>query len=81
MVHSDRTVVVLLHTHTHFSSWLSTFFDSVSSSKNSTYSDMSKDNITAYFSNLFTFLKLAFYVYFHVNTDCFLPVFHWDFIR
>jgi hypothetical protein len=42
-VHSDRTVVVLLHKH--FSYWLSTLCCSISSITNRTYTNMSEYNI------------------------------------
>jgi len=57
MVHSERTVVVLLHSH--FSSWLSTFCNSVSIIMNCTYTSMSKSNITAYVNSLITFFIIT----------------------
>jgi len=43
-VYSNRTVVVLLHKH--FSSWLSTFYNSINIIKNCMYTTMNKSNIT-----------------------------------
>ena len=48
IVHSDSTVVVLPHKH--FSSWLSTFFISISTVTNCTYA-----NVMAYVNNSFLF--------------------------
>jgi hypothetical protein len=62
MVHSARTVVVFLHKH--FSSWLSTFCNSISIIMNGMYAVMSKSNITAYVNSSFPFLMLAYYVCF-----------------
>jgi hypothetical protein len=45
-VHSERSVVVLLHKH--FSSWLSTFCNSVGIFTNCTYATISESSITAY---------------------------------
>ena len=59
-IHSDRTVVVLLHKHIH--SWLITFFNSVSIIANCMYATMSDYNIMAYVNNLFIFFKSAYYV-------------------
>ena len=47
MVHSDRTVVVLLQKH--FSSWLSTFCNSISIITNYMYAAVGQSNIMAYF--------------------------------
>jgi len=47
---------------TYFSSWLSTFFHSVSTIANYTYDTMSKSNITAYVNSSFTFFKSAYYI-------------------
>jgi hypothetical protein len=55
MVHSNRTVVALLHKH--FSSWLSTFCKSVSIIANCTYTTVSECYITAYVNNTFTFFS------------------------
>lgn len=74
MVHSDRTVVVLLHRH--FSSWLTTFCNSVSIVTNCTYITMSESNIMDYVNNSFTFFMSAFYSYFLFSINCFLPFFH-----
>jgi hypothetical protein len=79
MVHSNRNDVVLLHIH--FSSWLRTFCNSMSIIMNSTYATMSKSNITAYVTNLFTFYKSAYYVQYLFNTDCILLIFHLDCTR
>ena len=49
MVHSDRTVVVLIHKH--FSSSLSTFFQSISIIINGKYAAMIESNIMAYVNN------------------------------
>ena len=38
-VHSDRTVIVSLHKQKHFSSWLSTSFNSISFIMNCTYAN------------------------------------------
>jgi hypothetical protein len=43
MVHSGRSVVVLLHRH--FSSWLNTVFNSVSIITNCTYATVSESDI------------------------------------
>jgi hypothetical protein len=59
-VHSKRTVVVLLHKH--FSSWLSTFFNSISIITNCTYTTTSESNITEFVNNSFHFFKLAYYI-------------------
>ena len=53
-VHSDRTVVVLIHKH--FSSSLSTFH-SISIIIKCKYATMSESNITAYVNNWFTFMS------------------------
>jgi len=78
-VHSDRTVVVLLHKH--FNSWLSTFCDSISIIMNCMYANISESHIMASVNNLFDFFKLAYYIYFLFNTDCLLPDFHLDCTR
>ena len=51
MVHYNRTVVVLLHKC--FSSWLSTFCNSISIIMNCTYTTMSESNIAPYTNNSF----------------------------
>jgi len=53
MGYSDRTALVLLHEH--FSSYLSTFFNSISVITNCTYITLSNPNIMAYVNNSFTF--------------------------
>ena len=75
-VHSNLTVVILLHKH--FSSWLSTFCNFVSIVMNCMYTNMSEWNVTTYVKNLFTFFRLASYVYFLFFTNGLLPIFHLD---
>ena len=48
-VHSDRTVIVLIHKH--FSSSLSTFFHAISIIINCKYATVSESNIMAYVNN------------------------------
>ena len=79
MVHSDRTLVVLLHKH--FSSWLSTFCNSISITMNCTYANINESHIMASVNNSFNFFKSAYYVYFLFNTACLLPNFHFDCTR
>ena len=67
MVHSDRSVVLLLHKHS--SSWLSTLCNFISINTNCMYAAMSESSILTYFSNMFTFFKLPYYVQFLFNTD------------
>jgi len=50
-----------LATHTHFSSWLNTFCNSMSIIMNCKYAATGESNITAYINNLFTFFKSAYY--------------------
>jgi len=57
MVHSDWTVAVLLHKP--FSSWLSTFCNSIIFFTNCTYAKMSELNIVAYVNNAFTFFQIG----------------------
>ena len=57
-VHSDRTVVALLHKH--FTSWLSPFCNFIGIMMN--YATMSESHTTAYVNNSFTFVKLAYYI-------------------
>jgi len=78
-VHSDRTVVVLLHKH--FSSWISTFCNSTSITMNCMYANISESHIMASVNNSFNFFKSAYYVYFLSSTDCLLPNFHLDCTR
>jgi len=63
-VHSARTVVVLLHKH--FSSWLSTFCNSISITMNCMYANISESHIMASVNNLFNFFKSPYYVYFSI---------------
>jgi len=60
LVHSDRTVVVLIHKY--LSSWLSIFCNSISITMNCLYANTSTPNVTAYVNSLLTFLKSAYYV-------------------
>jgi len=78
-VHSDMTVVVLLHKH--FSSWLSTYCNSISVIMYCTYATVSESKIMPFFSNSFTFFKLAYYVCCLFSTDCLSPIFHLDCTR
>ena len=57
MVHSDWTVVVLLHKP--FSSLLCPFCNFIGIFTNCTYANMSEFNIMAFVNNSFTFFKLA----------------------
>jgi len=59
-VHSDRTVLVLLHKH--FSSLLNTFCSCFNIVMYCMYTAMSKSNIMAYVNNSFTFFKLPCYI-------------------
>jgi len=58
--------------HKHFSSWLSTFCNSISIIMNCMYTAMSKSNITAYVNSSFIFFMLPYYVCFSLI----LIVFH-----
>jgi hypothetical protein len=61
MVHSDRTMVALLHKH--FSSWLvPEFCNSVSIIMNCMYAATNESNIMAFVNNSFTFFKSAYYI-------------------
>ena len=59
-VHTNCTVVVLLHIH--FSSLRSSFYNSISIITNFTYATMCESNLMAYVNNLFTLFNLTYYI-------------------
>ena len=60
MVHSDRTVVVLIHKY--ITSWLSIFCNSTIIMMNCVYANTSTSNVIVYANSLLTFLKSAYYI-------------------
>jgi hypothetical protein len=69
-VHSDRTLVVLLHNTLVPVVPLSVILSALSHIIYSMYANMSESNIMAYVNNFFASFKLVYYVSFLINTDC-----------
>jgi hypothetical protein len=78
-VRYDRTVVVLLHKP--FSSWLSTFCNSVSISRTVPTLPWASQTLQHIPTIRFTFFKLAYYFLFLFSTECQLWIFHLDCTR
>ena len=72
-------MVILLDKH--FSSWLSTFCNSISIATNFAYATVAESNIMAYVNKLFTFFEATCYVSSLFNTDCLTLVFQLDCAR